>query len=92
MEATANMTPWVEAVIAEIRLHAEQALLRRLDVGAGVFVRDPAAQARLSAATLRPQGAHRKANAEVAVAIDEASARSAKLVTGERSRMQVLCE
>ncbi|HEY0254844.1 MAG TPA: ATP-binding protein, partial [Kofleriaceae bacterium] len=46
----------------------------------------------LSAATLRPQGAHRKANAEVAVAIDEASARSAKLVTGERSRMQVLCE
>ncbi|MFT3696020.1 MAG: AAA family ATPase [Kofleriaceae bacterium] len=85
-----KIAPWIEAVIAEIRLHAEQAVLRRMDVGAGVFVRDPAAQARLAASTLRPQGAHKKANAEVAVAIDEATARSAKLVTAGESRMEIL--
>src|SRR5450631_3250410 len=89
--------PWVDAVVAEIRLHAEAALLRRLDVGAGdprspsqIYLRDPAAQARIAGGTLRPQGSHRQANAEVVAAIDEASARSAKLVTPSESRFTIM--
>jgi ATPase family associated with various cellular activities (AAA) len=87
------MIEWIEAVIAEIRLHAEAALLRRLDVGAGdprspshIFLRDPAAQARIAGGTLRPQGSHRQANEAVAAAIDAASERSAKLVAPKQSR------
>ncbi len=83
--------PWLPAVIEEIRLHAEAALLRRLDVGSPsqIYLRDPAALARVTNGTLRPQGAHRKANAEVEAAIDDASAKSAKLVASE-SRLSVL--
>ena len=89
--------PWVDAVVAEIRLHAEAALLRRLDVGAGdprspsqIYLRDPAAQARIAGGTLRPQGSHKQANAEVVAAIDEASARSAKLVAPSESRFTIM--
>ncbi|MEO8844064.1 MAG: ATP-binding protein [Kofleriaceae bacterium] len=91
--------PWIDAVIAEIRLHAEAALLRRLDVGAGdprspaqIYLRDPAAQARIAGGTLRPHGSHKQANAEVVAAIDEASARSAKLVAPAASRFTILTQ
>jgi hypothetical protein len=56
------------AAIAGVRLRAEAAVLRRLDVGADArhaYVRDPAAAARLAGGTLRPQGAQRKALVEV---------------------------
>ncbi|HET9992124.1 MAG TPA: ATP-binding protein, partial [Kofleriaceae bacterium] len=90
---------WIDAVIAEIRLHAEAALLRRLNAGAGdprspsqIYLRDAAASARIAGGTLRPQNTHVKANAEVEAAIDEASARSAKLVaSADDSRLAVLC-
>ncbi len=83
--------PWLTAVLEEIRLHAEAALLRRLDVGSPsqIYLRDPAALARITNGTLRPQGAHRKANAEVEAAIDDASAKSAKLVASH-SRLAVM--
>ncbi len=89
--------PWLGAVIEEIRLHAEAALLRRLDVGAPsqIYLRDPAALARITNGTLRPQGAHRKANAEVEAAIEDASARTAKLVVaadGPQSRLSVMTD
>ena len=90
---------WIDAVVAEIRLHAEAALLRRLNAGAGdprspsqIYLRDPAAAARIAGGTLRPQNTHAKANAEVEAAIDEASAKSAKLVaSADDSRLAVLC-
>ena len=58
------------AAIATVRLHAEAALLRRLNAGAGfadpriasqIYLRDPAALGRIAGGTLRPQGSHRKA-------------------------------
>jgi hypothetical protein len=69
--------PLAEA-IAAVRLHAEAALLRRLNAGAGfadprlasqIYLRDPAALARIAGGTLRPQGSHRKAAGELAQAI-----------------------
>ena len=66
------------AAIASVRLHAEAALLRRLNAGAGfadvrvasqIYLRDAAALARLAGGTLRPQGSHRKAADELAHAI-----------------------
>ena len=91
---------WIDAVVAEIRLHAEAALLRRINAGAGdprspsqIYLRDPDAAARIAGGTLRPQNTHAKANAEVETAIEEASARSAKLVaSAEDSRLAVLCK
>jgi hypothetical protein len=86
-------------VIAEIRLHAEAALLRRLDSGSGfadsrapsqIFLRDAAASARIAGGTLRPQGTHRKAAAEVEGAIEHASEVSAKLVTAGETRLALL--
>jgi hypothetical protein len=68
----------LSAAIASVRLHAEAALLRRLNAGAGfadprlasqIFLRDEAALARLAGGTLRPQGTHRKAAGELAQAI-----------------------
>ncbi|MEO6777759.1 MAG: ATP-binding protein [Kofleriaceae bacterium] len=90
---------WVDAVVVELRLHAEAALLRRLNAGAGdprspsqIFLRDPRAAARIAGGTLRPQNTHAKATAELEAAIAEASARSAKLVaSAEDSRLAVLC-
>jgi len=92
---------WLDAVVAELRLHAEAALLRRLNAGSGfadprspaqIYLRDPAALARITGGTLRPQGTHTKAGAEVEAEIQEASARSAKLVaSADDSRMAILC-
>jgi SpoVK/Ycf46/Vps4 family AAA+-type ATPase len=61
-------------VISVIRLHAEAALLRRLNAGSGfadprvpsqIYLRDEAALARLAGGTLRPAGTHRKAADEL---------------------------
>jgi len=68
----------LDAAIASVRLHAEAALLRRLNAGAGfadpriasqIYLRDEAALARLAGGTLRPQGTHRKAAGELAAAL-----------------------
>jgi hypothetical protein len=65
-------------VITQVRLVAEAALLRRFNAGAGfadprdpsqLYLRDEAAQARLAGGTLRPQGSHRKAAAELEQAL-----------------------
>ncbi|HEY0191935.1 MAG TPA: ATP-binding protein [Kofleriaceae bacterium] len=64
--------------VAGVRLHAEAALLRRLNAGTGfadariasqLYLRDDAALARLAGGTLRPQGSHRKAAGELAQVI-----------------------
>jgi len=74
---TAELAPHLRRV----RLAAEAALWRRRNAGAGlidarstaeVYVRDPAAQARFTAGTLKPQGAFRKAAAEVDAALADA--------------------
>ncbi len=71
------------ALIASVRLHAEAALMRRLNAGSGfadprlpsqIYLRDDAALARLTAGTLRPRGTHDKAAAELATAIAAAQA------------------
>ncbi|HEY1816591.1 MAG TPA: ATP-binding protein [Kofleriaceae bacterium] len=76
-------------IVAEIRLCAEHALLRRLDAGAGfadsriasqIYLRDPAANARIAGGTLRPQHTHGKALGEVGSALGHARAD----VTGTR--------
>jgi hypothetical protein len=70
------------AAIAAVRLHAEAALLRRLNAGAGfadpripsqIYLRDAAALGRIAGGTLRPQGSHRKAADELARAITAAT-------------------
>jgi hypothetical protein len=67
--------------IRSVRLHAEAALLRRLNAGTGfadpriasqIYLRDEAALARLAGGTLRPQGSHRKAAGELAQVIETA--------------------
>lgn len=76
----------LDLLIAELRLHAEAALLRRLDAGSGfadprvpsqIYLREPGALARLAGGTLRPQGTHRKALAELDAAIARASTHDA---------------
>src|SRR5437868_6677613 len=73
----------LDAAIGSVRLHAEAALLRRLNAGAGfadprlasqIYLRDEAALARLAGGTLRPQGSHRKAAGELALAIAASAA------------------
>ena len=73
-------------LIAEVRLHAEAALLRRLNAGSGfadprvpsqIFLRDPAALARLAGGTLRPQQTHAAAAVELARAIAQAATNDA---------------
>ncbi|HEU4734257.1 MAG TPA: ATP-binding protein [Kofleriaceae bacterium] len=63
------------AAITTVRLHAEAALLRRLNAGAGfadprlasqIYLRDEAALSRVAGGALRPQGSHRKAAGELA--------------------------
>jgi hypothetical protein len=74
------------ALTHQVRLHAEAALLRRLNAGAGfadpripaqIYLRDPDALARLAGGTLRPQGTHRAAAAAVDILIDEIQAPAA---------------
>jgi len=63
------------ALVTQIRLLAEAALLRRLNAGSGfadprlpsqIYLRDEAALARLAGGTLRPKDTHKKAEAELA--------------------------
>ena len=86
------MRPELAQVIAELRLHAEAALIRRLDAGVGfadsrapsqVYLRDAAAHARIAGGTLRPQGTHRTALVELERAIAAATTRDndSRLVT-----------
>jgi hypothetical protein len=84
------------AVITEVRLHAEAALVRRLNAGAGfadprtpsqIYLRDDAALARIAGGTLRPQGTHKKAADELARAIAEASKHDSK-----DSRLAILAQ
>src|SRR3954468_23400100 len=73
-------------IIAELRLHAEAALVRRLNAGSGfadprvpsqIYLRDPAALGRLAGGTLRPQQTHATAAAELDKAIAAATVRDA---------------
>jgi ATPase family associated with various cellular activities (AAA) len=77
---------WFEPIIRELRLHCEHALLRRLDAGAGfadpriasqIYLRDAAANARISAGTLRPHGTHHKALIELGTQLSNARAQVA---------------
>ena len=72
---------WFAPIVRELRLHAEHALLRRLDAGSGfadprvasqIYLRDAAANARIAGGTLRPQHTHGKALAELGAALDAA--------------------
>lgn len=74
------------ALIGEVRLHAEAALVRRLNAGSGfadprvpsqIFLRDPEALARLAGGTLRPRETHAKAAVEIDRAIAGAAAHDA---------------
>ena len=91
------------AAIATVRLHAEAALLRRLNAGAGfadpriasqIYLRDEAALARITGGTLRPQGSHRKAASELAQVIAAATQRAERTEAGaeaaDRSRLATL--
>jgi hypothetical protein len=74
-----------------VRLAAEAAVWRRRNAGAGlverdVYVRDPAAQARLAAGTLKPHNAFHKAAAAVDVAIADAD----RALAGHTSRLTAL--
>ncbi len=74
------------SIIGEVRLHAEAALIRRLNAGSGfadprvpsqIFLRDPAALARIAGGTLRPQQSHAKAAVELERAIASAAGHDA---------------
>jgi SpoVK/Ycf46/Vps4 family AAA+-type ATPase len=76
--ARAGLDDELAAAIASVRRHAEAALLRRLNAGAGfadprlasqIYLRDEPALGRIAGGTLRPQGSHRKAADELARAI-----------------------
>jgi SpoVK/Ycf46/Vps4 family AAA+-type ATPase len=78
----AELPAWLDAVVREVRLHAEAALLRRLNAGAGfadgrlasqIFLRDDAALARIAGGTLRPQGTHKKAVEQIEAEITGAT-------------------
>jgi len=75
------------ALITEVRLHAEAALVRRLNAGSGfadprvpsqIYLRDPAALGRLAGGTLRPQQTH----AAAAIELERAIAQAAKSDAG----------
>jgi len=80
----------LDAIVREIRLLAEAALLRRLNAGSGfadpripsqIYLRDEAALARLAGGTLRPQKTHVKPAAEIAAELKQSGARSPRLET-----------
>ena len=65
-----DVPAWMATIVRDIRMHAEAALLRRLNAGAGfadgrlasqIYLRDESALARIAGGTLRPQGTHKKA-------------------------------
>ncbi|MCX5745272.1 MAG: ATP-binding protein [Proteobacteria bacterium] len=81
----------LDDVARAVRLRAELALVRRLNAGAGfadgrglaqVYLRDDAALARIAGPTLRPQGSHRKAAAELTAAIAALPPAGARIATG----------
>jgi AAA+ superfamily predicted ATPase len=87
MTAASTVPDWLAAIVREVRLHAEAALVRRLNAGAGfadprtpsqIYLRDEAALARIAGGTLRPQGTHRAAAEELERAIREASRHDTK--------------
>jgi hypothetical protein len=76
-----ELPAWLVVLVREVRLHAEAALLRRLNAGAGfadprtpsqIYLRDEDALARIAAGTLRPHGTHRKAAEQLDRAIRDA--------------------
>ncbi|MDB4962456.1 MAG: ATPase central domain protein [Myxococcales bacterium] len=76
------MTHDLDAIITEIRLYAEAALVRRLNAGSGfadpripaqIYLRDEAALARLAGGTLRPTGTHKRAEIALLHQIDAAT-------------------
>ncbi|HEX4418414.1 MAG TPA: hypothetical protein VH165_10970, partial [Kofleriaceae bacterium] len=92
--------PALAAAIATVRLHAEAALLRRLNAGAGfadpriasqIYLRDAGALGRLAGGTLRPQGSHRKAAGELAQVL-AATAEGSGSKPGPPSRLAILTE
>ena len=81
MVAEQEAVTWFAPIVAEMRLCAEHALLRRLDAGAGfadpriasqLYLRDAAANARIAGGTLRPQHPHGTALAAIGSALDAA--------------------
>jgi DNA polymerase III delta prime subunit len=81
--------------VRRVRLAAEAALWRRRNAGAGlvdartpgeVYVRDPAAAARMAAGTLKPHGAFKKAAAEVDAQLADAD----RALAGHASRLTEL--
>ncbi|HET9624467.1 MAG TPA: hypothetical protein VFP84_24010, partial [Kofleriaceae bacterium] len=81
-----------------MRLHAEAAVLRRLNAGAGfadprlasqIYLRDPGALGRLAGGTLRPQGSHRKAADELAAAIAAAPDPAASRLATMTARLAI---
>ena len=93
------------AAIATVRRHAEAALLRRLNAGAGfadpriasqIYLRDESALGRIAGGTLRPQGSHRKAAGELAreLAAAQGASPPAPLAAGSApaSRLALLTE
>src|SRR5215213_9629233 len=87
MSGAADLPDWLAAIVREVRLHAEAALVRRLNAGAGfadprtpsqIYLRDEAALARIAGGTLRPQGTHKKAAAELERAIAAATGHEAR--------------
>jgi hypothetical protein len=90
-----ELPAWMQTVVRDMRMHAEAALLRRLNAGAGfadgrlpsqVYLRDPAAMARIAGGTLRPQGTHKKAADALQRAIAEATLEAAQ------TRMSMMTE
>jgi len=84
--------------VREVRLHAEAALLRRLNAGSGfadgrlasqIYLRDEAALARIAGGTLRPQGTHKKAVKEIEAEITGATAATS---TEPRTRLATLVQ
>jgi len=89
------------AAISSVRLHAEAALLRRLNAGAGfadpriasqIYLRDDAALARIAGGTLRPQGSHRKAAGQLDQVIAAAAAGSGEPGSAAPTRLAVMTQ
>ena len=84
----------LEPHLRRVRLAAEAALWRRRNAGAAlgapgdVYLQEPAAQARLAAGTLKPQGAFKKVAAEVDAALAEAD----RALATHESRLTALAE
>ena len=81
-DASAEVDAAFRSLVTTVRLRAQAALLRRLNAGYGfadarapgeLFLRDPAARARLSSDPMRPRDTHASALAEVEREIEAAA-------------------